>query len=181
MTFKLHFKRARELSKEVFDGDESRWKTTTLMQAFLVPGLFFGIFFLLNLCIWGEKSSGAVPFTTLFAILVLWCLGDAVQGRHLGRFHRFFHCFLMVFHHVRRTFHAFGAISVVRTTAEVRGFGAPGLLRGLHRLPEGADGAAGEDEPGVPSAKRAFFMAFACTSHQLVYIYILFNIRFNIL
>eukprot|EP00913_Durusdinium_trenchii_P020920 g19656.t1 len=57
---------------KVFDGDEGRWKTTTLLQAFLVPGLFFGIFFLLNLCIWGEKSSGAVAFTTLFAILVLW-------------------------------------------------------------------------------------------------------------
>ena len=23
---------------QVFDGDEGRWKTTTLMQAFLVPG-----------------------------------------------------------------------------------------------------------------------------------------------
>jgi len=57
---------------KVFDGDEGRWKTTTMLQAFLVPGLFFGIFFLLNLCIWGQKSSGAVPFTTLFAILVLW-------------------------------------------------------------------------------------------------------------
>jgi len=57
---------------KVFDGDEGRWKMTTFMQAFLFPGLFFGIFFVLNLCIWGEKSSGAVAFTTLFAILVLW-------------------------------------------------------------------------------------------------------------
>eukprot|EP00930_Biecheleria_cincta_P087280 TRINITY_DN7652_c0_g1_i1.p1 TRINITY_DN7652_c0_g1~~TRINITY_DN7652_c0_g1_i1.p1 ORF type:complete len:617 (-),score=110.00 TRINITY_DN7652_c0_g1_i1:77-1927(-) len=57
---------------KVFDGDEGKWKTTTFVQAFLFPGLFFTIFFLLNLCIWGEASSGAVPFTTMFALLVLW-------------------------------------------------------------------------------------------------------------
>mmetsp|Transcript_154482 Transcript_154482/g.494122 ORF Transcript_154482/g.494122 Transcript_154482/m.494122 type:complete len:622 (+) Transcript_154482:54-1919(+) len=57
---------------KVFEGDEGRWKFTTLMTAFLYPGLFFTIFFLLNLCIWGVKSSGAVPFTTMFALLVLW-------------------------------------------------------------------------------------------------------------
>jgi len=57
---------------KVFDGDEGKWKTTTFVQAFLFPGLFFCVFFLLNLCIWGEASSGAVPFTTMFALLVLW-------------------------------------------------------------------------------------------------------------
>jgi len=57
---------------KVFDGDAARWKFTTFLTAFLFPGLFFSIFFLLNLCIWGEKSSGAVPFSTLFALLVLW-------------------------------------------------------------------------------------------------------------
>merc|ERR1719291_1405727 len=57
---------------KVFDGDEARWKLTTIMTAFLYPGTFFTIFFVLNLGIWGEKSSGAVPFTTMFALLVLW-------------------------------------------------------------------------------------------------------------
>jgi len=57
---------------KVFEGDEGRWKFTTFLTAFLYPGLFFTIFFLLNLCIWGEKSSGAVPFATMFALLVLW-------------------------------------------------------------------------------------------------------------
>jgi transmembrane 9 superfamily protein 2/4 len=57
---------------KVFEGDEGRWKRTTLMTAFLYPGIFFVIFFILNLCIWGQKSSGAVPFTTMFALLVLW-------------------------------------------------------------------------------------------------------------
>jgi len=57
---------------KVFDGDEARWKCTTLVTAFLYPGLFFSIFFVLNLMIWGAKSSGSVPFTTMFAVLVLW-------------------------------------------------------------------------------------------------------------
>eukprot|EP00405_Crypthecodinium_cohnii_P009670 CAMPEP_0206432620 /NCGR_PEP_ID=MMETSP0324_2-20121206/8067_1 /ASSEMBLY_ACC=CAM_ASM_000836 /TAXON_ID=2866 /ORGANISM="Crypthecodinium cohnii, Strain Seligo" /LENGTH=617 /DNA_ID=CAMNT_0053898771 /DNA_START=45 /DNA_END=1898 /DNA_ORIENTATION=- len=57
---------------KVFEGDEGRWKFTTLLTAFLYPGMFFGIFFLLNLFIWGAHSTGAVPFTTMFALLVLW-------------------------------------------------------------------------------------------------------------
>merc|ERR1719188_929795 len=57
---------------KVFDGDEARWKWTTVCTAFLYPGLFFVCFFVLNLCIWDQKSSGAVPFTTMFAFLVLW-------------------------------------------------------------------------------------------------------------
>merc|ERR1712151_89270 len=48
------------------------WKKTTLICAFLYPGIFFTIFFILNLLIWGQKSSGAVPFSTLFAVLCLW-------------------------------------------------------------------------------------------------------------
>jgi len=57
---------------KVFEGDEGRWKRTTVMTAFLYPGACFGIFFVLNLAIWGQKSSGAVPFATMFALLVLW-------------------------------------------------------------------------------------------------------------
>lgn len=57
---------------KLFDGDEARWKTTTLLTAFFYPGIFFGIFFVLDLFIWGKKSSGAVPFGTMFVLLVLW-------------------------------------------------------------------------------------------------------------
>jgi len=57
---------------KVFEGDQGRWKWTTFLTAFLFPGLFFSIFFVLNLCVWGKKSSGAVPFATMFALLVLW-------------------------------------------------------------------------------------------------------------
>merc|ERR1719162_958347 len=72
---------------KVWEGDEARWKFTTVLTAFLYPGFFFTVFFILNLCIWGEKSSGAVPFTTMFALLVLW-FGVSVPlvllGAHAG-------------------------------------------------------------------------------------------------
>lgn len=35
-------------------------------------GTCFCVFFALNLLIWGQKSSGAVPFGTLFALCFLW-------------------------------------------------------------------------------------------------------------
>eukprot|EP00798_Chlamydomonas_sp_ICE-L_P013447 gene13447-19305_t len=53
-----------------FKGEE--WKKTTLQTALLFPGICFVIFFALNLMIWGQKSSGAVPFGTLFALCFLW-------------------------------------------------------------------------------------------------------------
>lgn len=48
-----------------------RWRNT-IFTATLVPGVVFTVFFVLNFFIWGEKSAGAVPFTTMFAILLLW-------------------------------------------------------------------------------------------------------------
>merc|ERR1719316_2398482 len=71
---------------KLFDGDD--WKLTTLLTACLYPGLFFLIFFVLNLFIWGEKSSGAVPFTTMFAILTLW-FGISVPLVYLGSYSGF--------------------------------------------------------------------------------------------
>jgi len=72
---------------KVFEGDAGRWKLTTLTTAFFYPGLFFLVFFILNLFIWGQKSSGAVPFTTMFALVVLW-FGVSVPlvllGAHAG-------------------------------------------------------------------------------------------------
>ncbi|GFS38996.1 endomembrane protein 70 protein family [Actinidia rufa] len=43
-----------------------------LLTAFMFPGSVFALFFVLNALIWGEKSSGAVPFGTMFALVVLW-------------------------------------------------------------------------------------------------------------
>jgi transmembrane 9 superfamily protein 2/4 len=71
---------------KLFEGDD--WKVTTLMTALLWPGFFFFVFFILNLLIWGQKSSGAVPFTTLFAILVLW-FGISVPLVYLGSYSGF--------------------------------------------------------------------------------------------
>jgi len=48
------------------------WKKNTFATAFAFPGLVFAIFFFLNLFIWGEKSSGAVPFGTLMSLVALW-------------------------------------------------------------------------------------------------------------
>eukprot|EP00930_Biecheleria_cincta_P075467 TRINITY_DN6263_c0_g2_i1.p1 TRINITY_DN6263_c0_g2~~TRINITY_DN6263_c0_g2_i1.p1 ORF type:complete len:641 (+),score=107.79 TRINITY_DN6263_c0_g2_i1:119-1924(+) len=64
------------------------WKQTTLLTAFLYPGIFFGIFFVLNLFIWGQRSSGAVPFTTMFAMLCLW-FGISVPLVFLGAYFGF--------------------------------------------------------------------------------------------
>merc|ERR1719240_523166 len=61
------------------------WKTATILTALFYPGIFFTIFFVLNLFIWGQKSSGAVPFTTMFALLVLW-FGISVPLVFLGAY-----------------------------------------------------------------------------------------------
>merc|ERR1712151_379586 len=71
---------------KVFLGTD--WKQTTLLTAFFYPGIFFLIFFILNLFIWGQKSSGAVPFTTMFALLVLW-FGISVPLVFLGSYFGF--------------------------------------------------------------------------------------------
>lgn len=71
---------------KVFGGDDFR--RTTLLTAFLFPGIIFGVFFVLNLFIWGEHSSGAVPFTTMFAVLLLW-FGISVPLVFLGAYFGF--------------------------------------------------------------------------------------------
>ena len=43
------------------------------------------VFFTLNFFVWGEKSSGAVPFGTMFALLVLW-FGISVPLVFLGSY-----------------------------------------------------------------------------------------------
>ncbi|CAK9183323.1 unnamed protein product [Ilex paraguariensis] len=55
---------------KMFKGTE--WKKITLRTAFTFPGIVFAIFFVLNALIWGEKSSGAVPFGTMFLLVFLW-------------------------------------------------------------------------------------------------------------
>ncbi len=61
------------------------WRTTTLKTACMFPGIVFTIFFTLNLFIWGQKSSGAVPFGTLVALLLMW-FGISVPLVYLGSY-----------------------------------------------------------------------------------------------
>lgn len=55
---------------KLFKGEQ--WKKTTLKTALYFPGVCFCIFFCLNFLVWGQKSSGAVPFGTLFVLCFLW-------------------------------------------------------------------------------------------------------------
>jgi len=48
------------------------WLKNTLMTAVMFPGLLFSLFFILNLFVWAQASSTALPFTTLVAIILLW-------------------------------------------------------------------------------------------------------------
>ena len=64
------------------------WKRNTLLTSLLYPGVMFLIFFVLNLLVWDQGSSAAVPFGTLFAIVVLW-FGISVPLAFLGSYFGF--------------------------------------------------------------------------------------------
>ncbi|XP_047091238.1 transmembrane 9 superfamily member 9-like [Lolium rigidum] len=68
---------------KLFKGSE--WKNIALRTAFTFPGSVFAIFFFLNILIWGQKSSGAVPFSTMFALVLLW-FGISVPLVFVGSF-----------------------------------------------------------------------------------------------
>ncbi|KAF5725878.1 transmembrane 9 superfamily member 8 [Tripterygium wilfordii] len=55
---------------KMFKGTE--WKKIALKTAFMFPAIVFAIFFVLNALVWGQKSSGALPFGTMFALVFLW-------------------------------------------------------------------------------------------------------------
>ncbi|KAL2913917.1 Transmembrane 9 superfamily member 2 [Polyrhizophydium stewartii] len=67
-------------------GGES-WRQNVVMSAFLVPGIIFVIFLILNFFLVGARSSGAVPFGTMFAVITLWFLVSAplcLVGAYFG-------------------------------------------------------------------------------------------------
>lgn len=53
-----------------FDGRD--YRRNAYMTALLFPGLAFAMVFVLNLFVWAQASSTAIPFGTLLALLVLW-------------------------------------------------------------------------------------------------------------
>ncbi len=50
--------------------------------------IIFGVFFVLNLFLWGSRSSAAIPFTTLVALLALW-FGISVPLTFVGAYFGF--------------------------------------------------------------------------------------------
>ncbi|RJE26987.1 Multispanning membrane protein [Aspergillus sclerotialis] len=50
------------------------WRKNTLITAFLFPGLTFSLMFILNLFVWAQASSTAIPFGTLVSLIALWLL-----------------------------------------------------------------------------------------------------------
>ncbi|KAJ4988101.1 multispanning membrane [Stagonosporopsis vannaccii] len=48
------------------------WQQNVIVTASLVPGLLFATVFILNLFVWVQASSTALPFGTLIALIMLW-------------------------------------------------------------------------------------------------------------
>lgn len=55
---------------KTFDGQDFR--RNALVTAVLFPGLLFGLIFILNLFVWVQASSTAIPFGTLIGLVLLW-------------------------------------------------------------------------------------------------------------
>jgi len=55
---------------KTFKGE--KWKKNALMTALILPGFVFSTVFILNLFVWSQASSTAIPFTTLLALIFMW-------------------------------------------------------------------------------------------------------------
>eukprot|EP00946_MAST-07B_sp_MAST-7B-sp1_P004715 g4715.t1 len=71
---------------KLFDGKD--WKRNALLSAFLLPGAVFTVGFALNLIVWSRQSVGAIPFTTLIALVLLW-FGVSVPLTFIGSYFGF--------------------------------------------------------------------------------------------
>ncbi|XP_023184747.1 transmembrane 9 superfamily member 2-like [Xiphophorus maculatus] len=71
---------------KTFGGE--KWKTNVLLTALLCPGIVFADFFMMNLILWVEGSSAAIPFGTLVAILAMW-FGISVPLTFIGAYFGF--------------------------------------------------------------------------------------------
>jgi transmembrane 9 superfamily protein 2/4 len=50
------------------------WTLPVKLTAFFVPGVFFGLSFILNLIVWAEGSVRAIPFGSMVVVACLWFL-----------------------------------------------------------------------------------------------------------
>lgn len=55
---------------KLFNGKE--WKTNTMLTSLLFPSVMFTIFFVLDVLLWTEGASTAVPLSTMCALVLLW-------------------------------------------------------------------------------------------------------------
>ncbi|GBG26123.1 Transmembrane 9 superfamily member 9 [Hondaea fermentalgiana] len=68
---------------KMFGGKQ--WRRSLYLTAVLYPGTVFAVFFIVNLFVWQAGSSGAVKFSTMIALLVLW-MGISFPLCALGSF-----------------------------------------------------------------------------------------------
>jgi transmembrane 9 superfamily protein 2/4 len=61
------------------------WRATTVRTALAYPAAVSAIFLTLNFLVWGQRSSGAVPFGTLAALIFLW-FGVSVPLTFVGSY-----------------------------------------------------------------------------------------------
>lgn len=62
-----------------------QWQRCTVTTALFFPGIVFAVFFMLNLIVWVDGSTAAVPFLTMVAVLTLW-FGISVPLVFLGAY-----------------------------------------------------------------------------------------------
>lgn len=62
-----------------------QWQRCTLLTGIGYPGVVFFCFIIFNIVVWSYGSTGAVPFTSLLSILVLW-FGISVPLVFLGAY-----------------------------------------------------------------------------------------------
>jgi len=63
------------------------WKLCFFYTPVALPAIVFGVFFLMNLFVWGRGASGAVPFTTMLVVVIIWFVISvplSVAGSWLG-------------------------------------------------------------------------------------------------
>jgi len=63
------------------------WRRNIILTPLFIPGIIFGTFFTLNLFVWAKGSSGAVPFGTMLALVLIWFVISvplSVAGSWLG-------------------------------------------------------------------------------------------------
>lgn len=61
------------------------WKGLAVKIVLAFPGMVFSLFFVINLFVWAQGSTGAVPFGTLVALMLLW-LGISAPLVYLGAY-----------------------------------------------------------------------------------------------